>query len=366
MQRNMVIELFSDYDYEIRYHLGKTNVVADALSKKEWTKSRRVRAMSVTIHSSIKARILEAQSEASKNPMLQSILYILEQTRCNMTTRLILVARMKKDIAMYVSKCLTCSKVKAEDQKPSRLLQQLEILEWKWEKITLDFTTRLQNGEICKNVHQRDRNKEQERKLDLSYAAYHHPQTDGQSEPTIQTLEDMLRACAIYFGGNWDTHLPLETTYKIVQIKDRLKVVRDRQKSYVDNRRKPLEFSVGEQVLLKVSPWKGVVRFGKRSKLLPRYVGLFEIFERVGRIAYRLRLPQELLGIHDTFHVSNLKKCLADVNLRVPLEDIKIDNELCFFEEPIEVMDREVKNLKQSRIPIVKVRWNSRRGPKFT
>ncbi|GKE81129.1 putative reverse transcriptase domain-containing protein, partial [Tanacetum coccineum] len=169
----------------------------------------------------------------------------------------------------------------------------------------------------------------------------------------------MLRACAIDFGGNWDSYLPLvefsynnsyhsivkcalfealygrkcrtptawakvgeskligleivqETTDKIVQIKERLKAARDRQKSYADNRQKPLEFSVGDKVLLKVSPWKGVVHFGRRSKLLPRYVGPFEIVERVGPVTYRLRLPRELVGIHDTFYVSNFKKCLAD------------------------------------------------------
>ncbi|GKD41600.1 hypothetical protein Tco_1261807 [Tanacetum coccineum] len=136
-----------------------------------------------------------------------------------------------------------------------------------------------------------------------------------------------------------------------------------RQKSYADNRRKPLEFSVGDKVLLKVSPRKGMVRFRKRSKLSPRYVGPFEIVERVGPVAYRLRLPQELVGVHDTFHVSNLKKCLADVTLHVPLEEVKIDEKLYFVEEPMEIMDREVKKLKKRRIPIVKVRWNSRRGP---
>nr|GEW43242.1 putative reverse transcriptase domain-containing protein [Tanacetum cinerariifolium] len=191
----------------------------------------------------------------------------------------------------------------------------------------------------------------------------YHPETDGQSERTIQTLEDMLRACAINFGGNWDTHLPpeivQETTNKIVQIKERLKIAQDRQKSYADNQQKPLEFSVGDKVLLKVSHWKGVVRFGNRSKLSLRYVGSFEVVERVGPAAYRLRLPQELVGIHDTFHVSNLKKFLADVNLHVPLEEIKIEDKLRFVEKPIEIMDREFKKLKQSWIPIVKVHWNS-------
>ncbi|GJT68520.1 putative reverse transcriptase domain-containing protein [Tanacetum coccineum] len=137
-------------------------------------------------------------------------------------------------------------------------------------------------------------------------------------------------------------------------------------KSYVDNRRKPLEFNVGDKVLLKVSPRKGVVHFGKRSKLSPRYVGPFEIVERVGPVTYWLRLPQELVGVHDTFYVSNMKKCLADVNLHVPLEEVKIDDKLHFVEEPMEIMDHEVKNLKKRRISIVKVHWNSRRGPEFT
>ncbi|GKD84101.1 hypothetical protein Tco_1350940 [Tanacetum coccineum] len=157
-----------------------------------------------------------------------------------------------------------------------------------------------------------------------------------------------------------------ETTDKIVQIKERLKVAQDRQKSYADNRRKPLAFSVGEKVLLKVSPWKGVANFNKRNKLSPRYVGPFETVERIGHVAYRLRLLQEFIGIHDTFHVLNLKKCLADVNLHVSLEEIKIDKGLRFVEEPIKIMDSEVKRLKQSCIPIVKVSWNSRRGHEFT
>nr|GEY12888.1 retrotransposon protein, putative, Ty3-gypsy subclass [Tanacetum cinerariifolium] len=146
----------------------------------------------------------------------------------------------------------------------------------------------------------------------------------------------------------------------------KLKVARDRQKSYADKCRKPLEFSVGDKVLLKVSPRKGVVRFGKRSKLSPKYAGRFDIVERIGPVAYRLRLPQELVGVHDTFYVSNLKKCLADVNFHIPLDEVKVDEKLHFVEEPIEILDRRVKKLKRRWIPIVKVRWNSRRGPEFT
>ncbi|GJW10050.1 putative reverse transcriptase domain-containing protein [Tanacetum coccineum] len=220
--------------------------------------------------------------------------------------------------------------------------------------------------------------------LDMSMA--YHPQTDGQSEHTIQTLEDMLRACVLDFGGSWDVHLLLvefsynnsyhssvrcapfealygrkcrspimwaevgegqligpelvqETTEKISLIKDRHKAVRDRQKSYADKRRKPLEFSVGDYVLLIVSPWKGVVRFGKKGKLAPRFVGPFEIIEKVGLVAYRFDLLEELDGVHDTFHVSNLKKCLANPTLQVPLDEIQVDAKLNFVEELVKILE---------------------------
>ncbi|GKD24489.1 hypothetical protein Tco_1230703, partial [Tanacetum coccineum] len=172
----------------------------------------------------------------------------------------------------------------------------------------------------------------------------HGVPTDGQSERTIQTLEDMLRGCVIDFGKGWDRYLPLaevgdvqltgpeivhETTKKIIQIKSRIQAARDRQKSYADVRRKPLEFQVGDKVMLKVSPWKGVIRFGKRGKLNPR--------------------------VHSMFHVSNLNKCLSDESLMIPLDEIRIVDKLHFVEEPMKIMDREVKRLKQSRIPIIKV-----------
>ncbi|GJX97079.1 reverse transcriptase domain-containing protein [Tanacetum coccineum] len=178
----------------------------------------------------------------------------------------------------------------------------------------------------------------------------YHPQTDRQSERTIQTLEDMMRACAIDFGKGWTEveeaqilgpELIQETTEKIIQIKQRMQAARDQQKSYADLKRKPMEFQVGDKVMLKVSPWKGVVRFGKRGKLNPRYVGPFKVLEKVGEVAYKLELPEELSRVHNTFH-------------------------LHFVEEPVEIMDREVKRLKRSRIPLVKVRWNSKRGPEFT
>ncbi|GJQ99982.1 putative reverse transcriptase domain-containing protein [Tanacetum coccineum] len=215
-------------------------------------------------------------------------------------------------------------------------------------------------------------------RLDMSTA--YHPQTDGQSEHTIQTLEDMLRACVMDFGGSWDTHLPLiefsynnsyHTSIKCAPFealygrKCRSPVIWT-EKSYADKRRKPLEFQVGDRVLLKVSPWKGVVRFGKKGKLAPRYVRPFEIVERVGPVAYRLKLPQELSCVHDTFHVSNLKKCLAEPDVQVPLDEIEIDENLRFVEETIVIVERDVKKLKRRRIPLVKVRWNSRQGAEYT
>ncbi|GKA47949.1 putative reverse transcriptase domain-containing protein [Tanacetum coccineum] len=185
-------------------------------------------------------------------------------------------------------------------------------------------------------------------RLDMSTA--YHPQTDGQIG------EEQL------IGPK----LVQETTKKISQIKDRLKVIRDHQKSYADKRRKPLEFSVGEYVLLKVSHWKGVIRFRNKGKIAPRFVRPFEITERIDPVAYRLRLLEELNGVHDTFHVLNLKKCLTDPTLQIPLDEIQVDATLNFMKEPVEILEREFNKLKRSRIAIVKVGWNSKRGPEFT
>ncbi|GKG14252.1 hypothetical protein Tco_0353852, partial [Tanacetum coccineum] len=148
-----------------------------------------------------------------------------------------------------------------------------------------------------------------------------------------------------------------ETTEKIIQVKQRMQAARDRQKTYADLKRKPMEFEVRDKVMLKVSPWKGVVHFGKRGKLNPRFVGPFKVIKRVGDVAYRLELPEELSRVHNTFHVSNLKKCHADEALAVPLDGLHFDEPIEI--KPIEITDHEVKRLKRSRIPLVKVRWNS-------
>ncbi|GJS56711.1 putative reverse transcriptase domain-containing protein [Tanacetum coccineum] len=220
----------------------------------------------------------------------------------------------------------------------------------------------------------------------------------------------MLRACVIDFGKGWERHLPLvefsynnnyharikaapfealyvrkcrspvcwaevgdvqligsdiihETTKKIVQIRQRLQAARDRQRSYANIRRKSLEFQVGYHVMLKVSPRKGVIRFGKRGKLNPRYIEPFKILKRVGPVAYTLELLEELNNVHNIFDVTNLKKCLLDESLIIPMKELRLDDKFNFVEEPIEIIEREVKQLRQSRISIVKVRWNSKRGP---
>ncbi|GKC40006.1 putative reverse transcriptase domain-containing protein [Tanacetum coccineum] len=299
-----------------------------------------------------------------------------------------------------------------EKNEDGGLLQQLEIPEWKWDRISMDFITRLQGYSSGYDMNWVivDR---------LTKSAYFLAiRKDYKMEKLARLYIDVIVSrhgvpVSIISDRSWDTHLPLaefsynniyhssircapfealygrkcrspvlwskiresrliapvlvqETTNKVVFIKERLQAARDHQKSYANNRRKPLEFEVVDQVLLKVSPWKGVVRFGKKEKLAPRYVGPFEIIERKGHVAYRLRLPQELSGVHDMFHVSNQKKCLADANLHVPLGEVKIDKTLRFVEEPVEIMDNEVKKFKRSRISIVKVRWNSKRRPEFT
>ncbi|GJV52351.1 hypothetical protein Tco_1448092 [Tanacetum coccineum] len=154
-----------------------------------------------------------------------------------------------------------------------------------------------------------------------------------------------------------------ETTEKIVQIPQRLQAARDRQSSYANVRQKPLEFQVGDRVMLKVSPHKSVIRFGKRGKLNPRYIGPFKTLERIGLVAYKVELPEELSNVHITFHISNLKKCLSDEPLVILMKELRLDDKLNFVEEPVEITDREVKQLKKSCIPIIKVRWNSKRGP---
>nr|GEU62986.1 hypothetical protein [Tanacetum cinerariifolium] len=283
---------------------------------------------------------------------------------------------MKADIATYFSKCLTCAKVKAEHQKPSGLHQQPEILAWKWERITMDFITKLPRtpsgydsiwvivDRLTKFAHFIPVN-EKFKMERLTHLYLKEIICRHEVPVSIISHRDPRFASPVCWSEVGDAQITgpemiREMIEMIVQIKNRLLAARSRQKSYADVRRKPLEFEVGDKIMLKVSSWKGVIQFRKREKLSLRYIGPFKILSRVGPVAYKPELSRELQGIHNTFHVSNLKKCLSDEDLIIPFDEVRIDEKFHFIEELVEIMDREEKQLKQSRIPIVKVRWNSR------
>nr|CAN77179.1 hypothetical protein VITISV_006672 [Vitis vinifera] len=305
---------------------------------------------------------------------------------------------MKHDIAQFVAQCLVCQQVKAEHQRPAGSLQPLAIPEWKWEHITMDFVIGLPRTLGTLGTK-------------LSFSTAFHPQTDGQSERVIQVLEDLLRACILDLQGNWDDHLPLvefaynnsfqasigmlpfEALYgrkcrspicwndvgerkllgpelvqliveKVALIKERLKAAQSRHKSYANHRRRDLEFEVGDHVFLKVSPMKSVMRFGRKEKLSPRFVGSFEILERVGTLAYKVALPPSLSKIHNVFHVSTLRKYIYNPSHVVELEPIQISEDLTYEEVPVQIVDVMDKVLRHVVVKLVKVQWSNHSIPR--
>nr|GEV20046.1 putative reverse transcriptase domain-containing protein [Tanacetum cinerariifolium] len=351
MRQRRWLELLSDYHCEIRYHPEKENVVADVLSQKERIKPLRVRALVMIIGLDLPRKILKAQTEAMKLENLKS-----EDVGVDRLTKSAHFLPMKKINPMDKLARLYLKEVVTRHKIPISIICDPDP------RFTSNFWKAFQKAMGTR----------------LNMSMTYHPETDGQSERTIQTLEDMLRACVIDFGNGWERHLPLvefsynnsyhtsikaapfevlygrkcrspvclaevgdaqltgpelihEITEKIVQIKQRIQAAQDRQKSYADVNFKP-----------------------------------FKVLAKVGTIAYILKLPEQLSRVHSTFYVSNLKKCLSDEPLAISLDEIHIDDKLYFVKEPVEVIDRKVKRLKQSRIPIIKVRWNSRRGLEFT
>ncbi|GKB52480.1 putative reverse transcriptase domain-containing protein [Tanacetum coccineum] len=371
MRQHRWLELLSDYDCEIRYHLGKANVVAHALSKKEQIKPLRTEVQkpenfkNEDVGGMISKDILKEKLEPHVDGTLclngRSLLpcygdlrtVIMQESHKSKYSihpgsdkmyqdmkKLYWWPNMKADIATYVRKCLTCAKL----PKSSQGYDIIWVIVDRLTKSTIFLPTR-ETDPIEKLA--RMYLKEKALGTSLAMSTAYHPETDGQSERTIQTLEDMLRAYVIDFRNGQKCRSPVcwvevgevqlagleivqETTEKIIQIKQRIPATHDQQKSYANLKHKPMEFQVEDRVMLKV-------------------------LENVGSVAYKLELPQELSRVHSTFHVSNLNKCYSDKPLAVLLDGIHIDDKLYFVDEPVEIIDQEVKWLKQSRIPIFKV-----------
>nr|GEV52354.1 hypothetical protein [Tanacetum cinerariifolium] len=389
MRQRRWLELLSDYDYEIRYHPGKANVVADALTRKEEN----------FINEDLQGMINKLEPRADGTLCLNNRSWILcfgdlralimhESYKSKYSIhpgsdkmhqdlkKLYWRPNMKAKITTYVSKCLTCAKVKIEYQKPSGLLVQPDIPQWKWENITMDCVTKKDETlekftrQYLKEVVSKHRvpvliisdhdgkftlhfwkslNKVLGTRLDMSIA--YHTETDGQSERTIQTLEDMLRACVLDFGKGWDKHLPLvEFSYNNnchTSIKAALfKALYGRKcRSLVCWAEVGDRQLTGPEIIHETTEKIVQIKIPIQAARDPR----------VGAVAYQLELPEQLSRVHSTFHVSKLKKCMADEPLAIPLDEIQVDDKLNFSEEPVEIMDHEVKRLKQSRILIVKV-----------
>ena len=535
MRQRRWLELLKDFDFELSYHPGKANVVADALSRKTLHMSalmvkelelieqfrdlslvcevtpKSVKLGMLKINNDFMKEIKEAQKNDMKvvdlivgidkaenndfkidehgilrfrdricipdnSDMKKAILEESHRSKLSIhpgATKMYQDLKslfwwpgMKRDVAQFVYACLTCQKSKVEHQKPAGLMQPLEVPEWKWDSISMDFVTGLPNtvkgydsiwvivDRLTKSAHfipinitypvaklaeiyvsvivklhgipmsivsDRDPRFTSEfwkslqvslgSKLRLSSA--YHPQTDGQTERTIQSLEDLLRSCVLEQGGSWDTYLPLieftynnsfhssigmapfealygrkcrtpicwyetgesvvlgpelvrETTEKVKLIREKMKASQSRQKSYHDKRRKELEFSAGDHVFLRVTPVTGVGRALKSKKLTPRFIGPYQILDRVGKVAYRVALPPNLSNLHDVFHVSQLRKYVPDPSHVVQMDDVQVRDNLTVETKPIRIAEREVKVLRGKEIELVKVVWLGAAGESMT